>query len=97
MNIDWSGLALLAGLVLTILNIWDRIKAGNTANVNIINKLNVLESGNANIQNKLNTMETSQNKFSRKLIRLEERYKSNTHRLNAIDGKGGPEELEDDD
>lgn len=97
MNIDWSAIALLAGLALTAINIWDKVKAGNVESANILNKLNVLESGNATIQNKLNTMEESQGKISKKLIRLEERYKSNTYRLNALDGKGGPQELEDDD
>lgn len=87
--------ALVVGLVLSILSVYDRIKGNGKQDANVANTLEVLKAGNATIQNTLTQITQSQAKFNNKLIRLEERYKSNTHRLNALDGKGGPEDLEE--
>lgn len=90
-----SYVALVVGLVLSILSVYDRIKGNGKQDANVANTLEVLKAGNATIQNTLTQITQSQAKFNNKLIRLEERYKSNTHRLNALDGKGGPEDLEE--
>lgn len=95
MKLDAGTLSLLLGLALTLWNIVDRIKGTGKQDANVVNTLEVLKAGNATIQNTLAQITQNQTKFNNKLIRLEERYKSNTHRLNAIDGKGGPEDLEE--
>ena len=87
MQIDWSFVALILGLVLTAWNIIDRISSKGTQSANVVNSLEVLKTGNASIQNTLNKMEHKQEEHSERITRVEESCKSAHHRIDGLEGR----------
>lgn len=87
MQLDWSFVALILGLVLTAWNIIDRIASKGTQNANVVNSLEVLKTGNASIQNTLNKMDQKQEEHSERITRVEESCKIAHHRIDGLEGR----------
>lgn len=81
--------AFLVSLVALILNSRKDTRADAATNAVTQTKLDNLISGVTEIRVEVRSMRESINDHSERLARVEARAESNTHRLDAIDGKKG--------
>lgn len=86
--------ATILGLVLTILNIYDkvitnrqRVLQQGARNQSAENDIEVIRQGNASILLKLDKMDGKMDDINERLIRVEESTKSAHHRIDGLEGR----------
>ena len=86
--------AAIFGLLLTIINIWDKLYTSRQRTMQqgaslqaTESDMQVLRQGNASILVKLDKMDNKMDNMNERLIRVEESNKSAHHRIDGLEGR----------
>jgi hypothetical protein len=84
-----SIIVMAAGLALTILNIWDKIKTTGKAEGITTSDITTIKTGNATILVQLDKMDNKMDNYQERLVRVEESSKQAHKRIDSLEHRNG--------